>query len=69
MVTNLITCSGKEPSERLVIVEYLAVKGHGILCLDLKGNKLWEISPSTNPYPIHYPRGDNNVIVYLLSPN
>ena len=66
VVTNLITCSGKEPSERLVIVEYLAVKGHGILCLDLKGNKLWEISPSSNPYPMHYPRGDNKGHIFLI---
>ena len=66
VVTDLMTCSGKEPSERLVMVEYLAVKGHGILCLDLKGNKLWEISPSSDPYPMHYPRGDNTGHIFLI---
>ena len=66
VVTDLITCSGIEPSERLVMVEYLAVKGHGILCLDLKENKLWEISPSSDPYPMHYPRGDNKGHIFLI---
>ena len=45
VVNDLITCSGKEPNKRVVMVEYLNDKGHGILCLDLKGDKLWEIPP------------------------
>ena len=66
VVTDLITCSGKEPNKRLVIVEYLAEKGHGILCLDLKGDKLWEISPSHDPHHMHYPRGDNKGHIFLI---
>lgn len=66
LVTNLTTCSGKEPSERLIMIEYLAEKGHGILCFNLKGNKLWEISPSSDPYPMHYPRGDNTGHIFLI---
>ena len=66
VVTDLITCSGKGPNKRLVIVEYLAEKGHGILCLDLKGDKLWEISPSHDPHHMHYPRGDNKGHIFLI---
>ena len=49
-----------------MIVEYLAEKGHGILCLDLKGDKLWEISPSHDPHHMHYPCGDNKGHIFLI---
>ena len=66
LVTDLTTCSGKEPNKRLIMLEYLAEKGNGILCLDLKGNKLWEIAPSSDPYPMYYPRGDDKGHIFLM---
>ena len=69
VLIDLITCSGIEPSERLVMVEYVAVKGHGKLCLNLKGNKLWEIYPSSDPYPLHYPHGGNKGHIFLIDYN
>ena len=63
MVLNLITCLGKEPNQRLVILDYWHGKGRGTLCLDINGNKLWEIK---EPYVMRYPCGDNRGHVFLL---
>ena len=63
MVLNLITCLGKKPNQRLVILDYLHENRRGTLCLDLYGKKLWKIN---EPYVMRYPCGDNRGHVFLL---
>ena len=60
-VLNLVTCLGKEPNQRLIILDYSHEKGRGIRCLDLYGDKLWEINDV-----MRYPCGDNKGHVFLL---
>ena len=63
---TLTTCLVKDPKKRVVILDYKSAEDRGILCLDLDGDKLWEMCPSHDPCVMQYPCGDDKGNVFLV---
>ena len=63
-VLHIITCAGKAPDQRLVIIDYISVDGIGLQCFDMNGTKLWNISQS-DISTAYYPCADNKGHIFV----